>query len=167
MLHSPLQVGPEVGGGRDGADAEADSGSPLVLSPEYITNWWSAGRTEVWTKRHLDEFPAGAGEGGGGQAGRGEPLCLGDLSAVDPATRCRPPWLQQAGVLPAGPRGGAEQPGPGRPESAPAGRAGRPHQLRQDAAGARGPADPKLVSLEAAVNCKNVDNTAYKIKNYI
>ena len=30
-----------------------------------------------------------------------------------------------------------------------------------------GPADPKLVSLEAAVNCKNVDNTAYKIKNYI
>ena len=41
------------------------------------------------------------------------------------------------------------------------------HQLRQDPAGARGPADPKLVSLEAAVNCKNVDNTAYKIKNYI
>ena len=110
---------------------------------------------------------AGAGEGGGGQAGRGEPLCLGDLSAVDPATRCRPPWLQQAGVLPAGPRGGADQPGPGRPESTPAGRAGRPHQLRQDAAGARGPADPKLASLEAAVNYKNVDNTAYKIKNYM
>ena len=56
MLHSPLQVGPEVGGGRDGADAEADSGSPLVLSPEYITNWWSAGRTEVWTKRHMTNF---------------------------------------------------------------------------------------------------------------
>ena len=29
------------------------------------------------------------------------------------------------------------------------------------------PTDPKLASLEAAVNCKNVDNTAYKIKNYI